>query len=329
MPTFTLLTHTATPAALAESGQTQAMNRCPRPWASALIVVFLLAVPAGAAATAAAASAAVSTAAPSPPQGAHGAAGLGQAASPTGPPEPSASDMTTLAAAVEANRIAEAALVAQVEAARWQTGLGIGALMMSGVAGVAAIAAALYARNAWRENQRSADVAERMLSGYERPFLLLEIVRSGVTLGDKSITFDVTKYQFRNLGRVPALITRRHFELVPARAIPDPIDPDTEAGKAVVHGIAVGADGLSQEYETGRALPLHSAFKKGRLAPHPAGGDDRTVYFHGFVEYRDLSGRGWITGFCFAHSDNEVGFQPLSFAERAGPDPYNYDRPIT
>ena len=200
---------------------------------------------------------------------------------------------------------------------------------MSSVAGLAAIAAALYARNAWRENQRSADVAERMLSGYERPFLLLEIVKSGVTLGDKSITFDVTKYQFRNLGRVPALITRRHFELVSAGAMPEAIDPDTEAGKTVVHGIAVGADGVSQEYETGRALPLHSVFKKGRLPPRPDDDDDRTVYFHGFVEYRDLSGRGWITGFCFAQSDNEVGFQPLSFAERGGPDPYNYDRQIT
>lgn len=298
------------------------MNRCPRPWPRALPLAFLLAALVGVAA---------STAAQPPPQGAHGTGSLGQAVSPTLEPEPkpSANDVATLAAAVEANRIANAALEAQVEAARWQTSLGIGALTMSGVAGLAAIAAALYARNAWRENQRSADVAERMLSGYERPFLLLEIVKSGVTLGDKSITFDVTKYQFRNLGRVPALITRRHFELVSAGAMPEAIDPDTEAGKTVVHGIAVGADGVSQEYETGRALPLHSVFKKGRLPPRPDDDDDRTVHFHGFVEYRDLSGRGWITGFCFAQSDNEVGFQPLSFAERGGPDPYNYDRQIT
>jgi hypothetical protein len=307
------------------------MNKRPQRWPRALTLAFLLAALAGTAATAAAALAAASTSAQPPPQDAHGIGSIGQAASPRPAPEPkpSTNDVATLAAAVEANRIANAALEAQMEAALWQARLGIGALTMSGVAGLAAIAAALYARNAWRENQRSADVAERMLSGYERPFLLLEIVKSGVTLRDKSITFDVTKYQFRNLGRVPALITRRHFELVSAGAMPEAIDPNTEAGKTVVHGIAVGADGVSQEYETGRALPLQSVFKKVHLPPRPLGNNDRTVYFHGFVEYRDLSGRSWITGFCFAQSDNEIGFQPLSFAERGGPDPYNYDRQIT
>lgn len=245
------------------------------------------------------------------------------------PGAPSPHELATLAAAVDANRIARDALGAQIEAAQWQTRLGVGALLFSGVAGLAAIAAALYARNAWKENRRSADVAERMLSGYERPFLLLEIVESGITLGEKSITFGVTKYQFRNLGRVPALITRRHFELEDGIEMPDAIDPEKEPGKAVVHGIAVGADGVSQEYETGRALPLQSALKKGRRVPVPVADDEPTVYFHGFVEYRDLSGRTWITGFCFAQSDNELGLQPLSLAERGGPDPYNYDRRIT
>ncbi len=233
-----------------------------------------------------------------------------------------------MAAARDANRIAADGIAAQVEAARWQTSLGFTALGLSAIAGLAAVAAAVYARRAWQENRRSADVAERMLSGYERPFLLLEIVKSGVTFGDKSITYDVTKYRFRNLGRVPALITRRHFELGNSGEMPDPIDPDQEAGRPVVHGVAVAANDVSQEIETGRALPLFSALKPGRKVK--TGDDDAlpSVYFHGFVEYRDLAGRGWITGFCFAQSDNETGFQPLSLAARDAPDPYNYDRTV-
>lgn len=242
---------------------------------------------------------------------------------------PSPHEIATLAAATEANRIAKEGLAAQVEAARWQTRLGIWALVWSAITGVAAIAAALYARNAWRESRRSADLAERAMAGYERPFLLLEIVKSGITLGDRTITFDVTKYVFRNLGRVPALITRRHFELVDGADMPEPIDPTREAGKPVVHGVAVGANGVSQEHETGRALPLLSRLKPGAARRKRDADEPLSVYFHGFVEYRDLSGRTWITGFCFAHSDNEVGFQPLSLAERGGPDPYNYDRQVT
>lgn len=167
------------------------------------------------------------------------------------------------------------------------------------------------------------------MSGYERPFLLLEIVKSGITLADTSITFGVTKYRFRNLGRVPALLTRRHFELVDGTEMPDPIDPTKEAGKPVAHGTAVGADGVSQEYETGRALPLLSKLKAGANPKKREKGESPSVYFHGFVEYRDLAGRTWITGFCFAHSDNEFGFQPLSLVERGQPDPYNYDRQVT
>lgn len=247
----------------------------------------------------------------------------------TAKPAPaSAQDRATLAAAVEANRIARDGLDAQVEATRWQIALGLGGLIFSAVAGLAAIFAALYARNAWRENKRSADIAERMLIGYERPFLLLEVVKSGVTITDNSITFDVTRYRFRNLGRVPALITRRHFELESGADMPDPVDPKQEAGLPVAHGVAVAADAISEEIETGRALPLHSAFRREPKRQAAKKGERQSVYFHGFVEYRDLAGRRWITGFCFAQSDNEAGLQPLSLVEPGGPDPYNYDHQL-
>ncbi len=241
----------------------------------------------------------------------------------------SALDVASLATALEANEIAKDGIAAQIKAARWQTALGLSALLLSGIAGLAAVAAALYARRAWRENQRSADIAERVLIGYERPFLLLEVLQSGVSFAEDAITFDVSKYRFRNLGRVPALITRRHFELEDSLEMPEPVDPDQEPGRPVVHGVAVGATSASEEFETGRALPLQSALTRSARRTPRQKGERPTVYFHGFVEYRDLAGRGWITGFCFAQSDNEIGFQPLSLTKRDGPDPYNYDRQIS
>ncbi|WP_425996327.1 hypothetical protein [Caulobacter sp. DWR1-3-2b1] len=206
--------------------------------------------------------------------------------------------------------------------------LDIGALILSLLTTLAAVAAATFAALAWRENKRSANVAERMLTGYERPFLLLEVVQSGIVIDGSSIAFGVTKYQFRNLGRVPALLIRRHFELESGDVMPEPIDPQKEAGQAVVHGIAVGANATSDQIDVGSAQPLVSAFKRFRQSGHRTKMGRPSVYFHGFVEYRDLAGRVWITGFCFAHSDNEIGFQLLSLAERDGPDPYNYDRQV-
>jgi hypothetical protein len=196
------------------------------------------------------------------------------------------------------------------------------------VTALAAIVAAAFAGGAWRANKRSADVAERLLTGYERPFLLLEVVESGVEIEGRSITFGTTKYRFRNLGRVPALITRRDFVLGVGVEMPEPLDPQMEAGKAVVHGVAVAAGGESAVIDVGSAEPLLSAFRQFRQGYTQKKIGSPSVYFHGFVEYRDLAGREWITGFCFVHSDNEAGFQPLSLAARGGPDPYNYDRPM-
>lgn len=250
---------------------------------------------------------------------------------PVAPPQasaPSPLERATLDAAVDANRIARDGLAAQIEAARSQAALERWSLFLSAVAGLAAIAAARFAAFAWRANERSAVVAEKMLVGYERPFLLVEVVQSGIEIEGRSVSFGTTRYRFRNLGRVPALITRRDFMLGVGAEMPEPLDPQKEDGRAVVHGVAVPAGGKTAVIDIGSAEPLLSAFRQLRQSYTPKGIGPPKVFFHGFVEYRDLAGRGWITGFCFVHSDNEAGFQPLSLAVRGGPDPYNYDRPV-
>lgn len=241
---------------------------------------------------------------------------------------PTAHDLATLAAAREANRIAAEGLAGQLETNRSQMTLGRWALGLSVVTGLAAVAAAIFAWGAWRANKRSAEVAEKMLVGYERPFLLVEVVQSGIEIEGGSVTFGTTQYRFRNLGRVPALITRRDFMLGVGTEMPAPLDPQKEDGTAVVHGVAVPPGGETAAIEVGSAEPLFSAFRQIRRGYTRKGVGAPKVYFHGFVEYRDLGGRGWITGFCFVHSDNADGFQPLSLAVRGGPDPYNYDRPL-
>jgi hypothetical protein len=241
-------------------------------------------------------------------------------------PAPAAQDLATLDAAREANRIARDGLAAQIEANHSQATLGGLSLVLSLTTGLAAIAAAVFAWGAWRANKRSADVAERLLTGYERPFLLVEVVHSTVKIEGRSVSFGTTQYRFRNLGRVPALITRRDFVLGVGAEMPEPLDPQKEIGKAVAHGVAVPAGGETAVIDVGSAEPLLSAFRQFRHGYTRKAIGPPSVYFHGFVEYRDLAGREWITGFCFEHSGDEGGFQPSSLVVRGGPDPYNYDR---
>lgn len=241
---------------------------------------------------------------------------------------PTAFELETLEVAREANGIARATLAQQGETAWWQLVLGAATVVFTAVAAGAAVLAARYAGRAADESRRSADVAVSLLTSHERPFLLLEVVESGITVGPDSAKMDVTKYRFRNLGRAPAILTRRHFHIARAEDMPEAIDP-AQVGQPVVHGVAVAANDRSEILETSPALPIESALRDARKRQRDTRGKIGNFYFLGFVEYRDLAGRAFITGFCFKHIDNELGFQPLGMSVDGGPDLYNYDRAVT
>ncbi|MBL0948787.1 hypothetical protein [Brevundimonas sp.] len=195
----------------------------------------------------------------------------------------------------------------------------IGAVTMG-----AAIAAAVFAKNAAEHTKSSADTAERALSTVERPYLAIEITKSGVVCKDRGTTFGKVHYIFKNLGRTPAILIRQHFTYRRSDGLPNHIDPIETVGTQLPYGITIASGGKSEKFKTGHALPITAMFEQRRM-DEPRGD---TLFLLGFVVYRDLAGNEFATGFCFAH-DNESEFY-LASPRHCGAegDRYNYDRVI-
>src|SRR5216684_9378641 len=75
----------------------------------------------------------------------------------------------------------------------------------------------------WRANNRSAKIAERALTGLERPWLFLE----GTTISRRDLPGQqlipnnwFIKLHWKNVGRAPALIEDCLFQIVPKASIP-------------------------------------------------------------------------------------------------------------
>lgn len=184
--------------------------------------------------------------------------------------------------------------------------------------------AATAMRRAGNAASRQADAAERALTSLERPFLVVEIVESGIEEAGGHTTYGATRYRFRNYGRSPAILTRRHFVLETGLEPPPPIDPKGPEGKKIVHGLIIGPGEGSQVYEAPRGLVLMSAIaarNEGR--PRSAGG---YIHFMGYVRYRDLMGGEYATGFCFIHNDGQFVIASPIEARMTEGDSYNYDR---
>lgn len=251
-----------------------------------------------------------------------------QPALPT-PVAPSKYERDSLLLQAAANRAAERANTiaeGQGRLALWQILLGGFSLVFAGIAAGAAIAAALYARKAATETKRSADIADRVLNSVERPFLVVEVIESGIEVREDSVKFGETTYRLRNYGRTPAIVTRQHFALENSEERPPPVNPATHSGRQVVHGIIIGPGDYSEEYETPAALPIISAFAAQKEGRPPVG---REILFMGYVTYRDLSGGEYATGFCFLHRDDEFVIASPVRLEGESEDLYNYDRKLT
>lgn len=214
------------------------------------------------------------------------------------------------------------------ESAVWTGRVGImtgGGLLIGALTLLAAVAAAKFARDAARETKRSADLAESALRSLERPYLVLEIVKSGVERLGKKTTFGPVEYRFKNLGRSPAILTRRFLAYRWSDGLPAPIDPTQVAGEQIAYGTAIAPGRTSQKLETGHALPIISIMGQNQT------GEKRgsILFLIGFIRYRDLAGNEHVTGFCFGH-DDETGFHFASPRLKPGEeDPFNYDRRVT
>lgn len=174
---------------------------------------------------------------------------------------------------------------------------------------------------------RSVRVAESALTDLERPYIFVDVSGAGFHEGVSRVmsgrlTLNITQttypieYRFVNHGRTTALLTairqRLHFGVA---AIPQPIDPLTDPGEPLPQGTAIQGNGdMKYPIDARAAMPDDDSIIKNVLS----GRGGVFLYLIGFVRYRDIFGKGHITGFC-AKFD-----QPRNCFILEGRDGYNY-----
>src|SRR5260370_26204685 len=133
----------------------------------------------------------------------------------------------------------------------------------------------------WRANNRSAKIAERALTGLERPWLFLE----GTTISRRDLPGQqlipnnwFIKLHWKNVGRAPALIEDCLFQIVPKASITNEPVYDKRSGISCPRTVAV-----RETIET---------FQVG-----PAPGQNEILVFYGRITYTELSGQRHETAF--------------------------------
>lgn len=203
----------------------------------------------------------------------------------------------------------------------WFTGLG---LVVGAVTMVAAIFAALFAKNAAEHTKRGADIAEKAWLGMERPFIIVEVTGQRKT-GGAGLVFPV-EYILANVGRVPATlihIAHRVEVVEDANGLPEPLSLEERRGRKVPAGEVVAPDGRTEPNLGGPAL---AGEIDGLEITPPAAVTDAFVkrtFFHGYVVYGDLAQRRYVSGFCF---DSRHGAKFTRTGHKTNL--YNYDRPL-
>lgn len=187
----------------------------------------------------------------------------------------------------------------------------------------------------WRASRRSAKIAERALIELERPFIVIEVLQSGLTFtANGSVTSPISnfKYQFVNHGRTPAHLVEL-VETWPVvdrvtddtdtnkfkSVLPDPIDPATHRGRSLPFGVVVGA---AKPYELSANALAVMDIQRLIVRPflHSLGSD---LYFLGYVRYRDIFNVCYLLGFCAVYDFVGARFVLM------GDERYNYVRQET
>jgi hypothetical protein len=176
------------------------------------------------------------------------------------------------------------------------------------------------AEEAAKAARDAANVANDALTKLESPFVGIEILESGfksklVSAGEYYVTLEESlHFQFINHGRSPATIIEMFdkFEICATDKLPPPLDPHGLRNQ-VPFGVILSADG-------GRSPPS-TRNQSEDIDPQEfmrvTVGDD-ALAFIGYVRFRDIFNRDYITGFCLrlARYDGRFYF--------AGDHRYNY-----
>lgn len=156
--------------------------------------------------------------------------------------------------------------------------------------------AARAANKAALAAEKSANVAEKSLYDLERPFIVVDIPVAGLTVrrnvnGPTLQREDMT-LAINNYGRTPAILTelqcdiqvRGHGENIP------PVDPDNMRGRALPAGV-LAVSGKPFHEITSFAL-WNMNFTDGII------NNTQSVWVNGFVRYKDVFGKLFVSGFC-------------------------------
>ena len=215
---------------------------------------------------------------------------------------------------------ADSAYEASVWARRtgWFTGL---SLIVGAVTMGAAIAAAMFARDAANHSQqnaaaawateeharRSADISERSVSDLERPYLVF--VPQPDSAGSDALT-----YQFANYGRTPCVIIGADVRYLPITPIdaPDPLKPNLLQAAITPDRIVVPPNAGAS---TVRSIRL------GKPVITGAERADMTMV-HGYAIYRSTSGHTYACGFGLYRRGEDGQWKALNTSA------YNYDEKV-
>ena len=205
---------------------------------------------------------------------------------------------------IQQRRAADAAETSAVFAYE-QTHIGAWSLALGFVTMFAAIAAAMYARDAAKETKRGADISEKSFSSLERPYLFVEaveaphpITRDWVNEPQPNNGFFDIHFKVRNYGRTPAILKELCGQVYIGDDLPNAPayhPPDIHEYEWVI------ASGGEQSFYS---------FYRGKITPEMVGdlflsrnyieGHKPTrCYFFGYLKYESVYGAIDSVGFCW------------------------------
>ncbi|OYX00762.1 MAG: hypothetical protein B7Z12_15480 [Caulobacter vibrioides] len=184
-----------------------------------------------------------------------------------------------------------------------------------------------YARLAWVEAGRSADIARDAIIAEGSPYIVADVSLGDREWRDESFGEEAIWFTLRNAGSRIAFITKLHREWrrAPPGHYPDPIDPEqpSEDWKSVSIPIAPGD-------MSPRILAYPERSPEGKHRPRPGlTGPDEWVFFLGYVEFENANDTLYRSGFCFLFDPKtpDVGLHLALVWDN--PEQYNYHRKVT
>ncbi len=170
----------------------------------------------------------------------------------------------------------------------------------------------------WWSTHRSVRIAERALAELERPVVVFEIPDAGLDQSGNEyrLAGRRVQYQCANYGRTPALLTEllvKHCALDKG-GFPDPVEPAKERGRELPSGCISAAGHPYIEGDAAMKIYGLDILRDGEI-------NRTSLYFIGYVGYRDIFGRPYIHGFCLL-------YDPISkrYVRRGDNEKYNYTR---